>query len=696
MPMISLPRQLVRTRHFTNGVPDQFTVAPDGASALFLRSRAGDDPISCLWALDLATGGERLLVDPAELLGNASEDLPAEERVRRERSRVRGCGIVAYATDAKVTSAVFALSGGLWTVDTHSGAIRRLVAEGGVVDPRLDPTGQRIAYVSDGTVRVIEADGTGDRAVAVPDGADVSFGLAEHVAAESMGRHRGYWWAPDGTKLLVARVDTAAVTVWYITDPASPATPPRAVRYPAVGTVNADVTLWIVALDGSRIPVGWDRQTFEYVTAAGWDAHGPYAGVQTRDQGTVHILAVDPADGSTRILSEQRDEHWVQLVAGLPVRTESGALVTHTDLGGTRYLAVDGATVTPPGLQLHEVIGVDGDEVLFAASTDPTELHLWTYRADEGIRQLSDAPGVHTGVRRAATLVLVARTPQCASSSVTVRRAAGPDLHVAAHPEQPVLTLRRTLYAVGPRELRTMLFLPSWHQPGTAKLPVLLDPYAGSAMQKVTKAQVPSSFVSQWFAEQGFAVLVTDGSGTPGRGPVWEREVHGDMFGPVLDDQVAALAEVGRLCPDLDLGRVGIRGWSFGGSLAALAGLRRPDVFHAAVAGAGVSDQRLYDTHWRERFLGHPDQYPERYDACSLILAAPKLTRPLLLVHGLADDNVFPANTLRLSAALLAAGRPHEVLPLTRVTHMGADETTMENLLRHQLDFLRRSLGITD
>lgn len=140
----------------------------------------------------------------------------------------------------------------------------------------------------------------------------------------------------------------------------------------------------------------------------------------------------------------------------------------------------------------------------------------------------------------------------------------------------------------------------------------------------------------------------------------------------------------------LRAGQVGIRGWSYGGSLAALAVLRRPDVFHAAVAGAGVSDQRLYDTHWRERFLGHPDQYPERYDARSLILAAPKLTRPLLLVHGLADDNVFPANTLRLSSALLAAGRPHEVLPLSRMTHMGGDETTTENLLLHQLDFLRR------
>ena len=198
--------------------------------------------------------------------------------------------------------------------------------------------------------------------------------------------------------------------------------------------------------------------------------------------------------------------------------------------------------------------------------------------------------------------------------------------------------------------------------------------------------------VSQWFAEQGFAVLVADGSGTPGRGPDWEREVHGGIYGPVLDDQVTAVQEAARLHPDLDLGRVGIRGWSFGGSLAALAVLRRPDVFHAAAVGAGVTDQRLYNTHWRERFLGHPGEFPDRYEACSLLREAPYLTRPLLLMHGLADDNVFPAHTLLLSRALLAAGRPHEVLLLPGLGHSDAGAAVTEHLLRYQLRFLQRHL----
>jgi dipeptidyl-peptidase 4 len=166
------------------------------------------------------------------------------------------------------------------------------------------------------------------------------------------------------------------------------------------------------------------------------------------------------------------------------------------------------------------------------------------------------------------------------------------------------------------------------------------------------------------------------------------------VYGPVLQDQVTAVQEAARLHPDLDPDRVGIRGWSFGGSLATWAVLHRPDVFHVAVAGAGVTDQRLYNAYWRERFLGHPDQFPERYEALSLVRAASKLTRPLLLIHGLADTNVYPAHTLRLSSALLAAGRPHEVLLLPGAGHQALSEEIAEKLLWHQVRFLQRHLGV--
>src|SRR3954469_7044022 len=342
MAMISLPGRLAPTRRFSCGVPGRFTVASGGNTVLFLRSRAGDDPVACLWALDLHSGAERALADPAQLLG-------ASPRT----------GINAYATDADAGLVAFALAGGLWTVDVAGGPVRRLPVEGPVEDPRPDPAGRRIAYVRDGALRVVEADGAGDRAIAVTGEADVTFGVAEEAGA--LIAPRGHWWAPDGERLLVARVDHAQVGVRYVADPAEPAATPRTVRYAAAGTANAEVTLWIAGLDGSRTLVRWDA--LEYVTDAGWDGHGPYAVVQSRDQRTVRFLTIDPACG-TRILSEQRDERWVHLVSGLPARTGSGALVGHRDLRGTRHLTVDGVTVTPPGLQLRAVLDVDGEQVL--------------------------------------------------------------------------------------------------------------------------------------------------------------------------------------------------------------------------------------------------------------------------------------------------------------------------------------------
>ena len=189
-------------------------------------------------------------------------------------------------------------------------------------------------------------------------------------------------------------------------------------------------------------------------------------------------------------------------------------------------------------------------------------------------------------------------------------------------------------------------------------------------------------------------MVVVDGAGTPGRGTHWERSIHHDLAGPVLADQVEVALALGDIEPRADLSRVGIRGWSFGGYLAALGVLRRPDIFHCAIAGAPVTDWMLYDTHYTERYLGHPQTDSNPYVTTSLINDANKLSRPLLLIHGLSDDNVVAAHTLQLSSALLAAGKPHEVLPLSGVTHMTPQEIVAENLLLHQLSFLQEHLGL--
>jgi dipeptidyl-peptidase-4 len=244
---------------------------------------------------------------------------------------------------------------------------------------------------------------------------------------------------------------------------------------------------------------------------------------------------------------------------------------------------------------------------------------------------------------------------------------------------------------VGERDLSAAVLLPTNHEPGM-QWPVICSPYGGPHAQRVIAAG-GAYLTEQWLADQGFAVVVIDGRGTPGRGPQWEYAVHHDLAGPVLEDQVDALHAVAAQEEALDLSRVGIRGWSFGGYLAALAVLDRPDVFHAAVAGAPVTEWRLYDTAYTERYLGNPNDDAIPYERTSLLTRAAQLTRPLLLIHGLADDNVLAAHTLQMSSALLAAGRQHNVLPLSGVTHMTPQEVVAENLLLAEVDFFRANLG---
>ncbi|MEU8782826.1 prolyl oligopeptidase family serine peptidase [Streptomyces sp. NPDC048637] len=686
------PRQFARSRRFSLGVPRHFTVSPDGRRVLFVRTVSGTDPVGRLWQYE--DGTERLLADPALLVGAGPGAVPEEERLLRERTRERSVGVVSYATDEAARLVAFALSGALWAVRTDGGTPFSVPAAGPVIDPRPSPDGRYIAYVSRRCFHVVDLAGT-DRQLAGAEGPDISYGLAEYVAAESMNRLRGYWWAPDSRRVLLARVDTSPVEQRYIGDPADPTKPPQAIRYPAAGTPNAEVSLQLLSLEGERVEVEWDRKAYEYVVAAGWDTHGPYITVQSRDQRIVRTLAIDPETGATEVLHERTDPAWVELVEGTPARTASGALVLPEDEADTRYLTVGGRRVTPSGLQLRAVLGVEGERVLFTASEDPLETHVWCHEPGRGNRRLSRDPGRYTGVARGGTVVLAGVTPRGDEAGVLRGDGAAGDppyQALTSLAEEPSVIPRPVHLTLGERQLHGTLFLPSWHEEGTGKLPVLLDPYGGPGIQCAGRAREWFTCVSQWFAEQGFAVLVVDGRGTPNRGPAWEKTIHGDQLTPALEDQVDALRAAGERIGDLDLTRVAIRGWSFGGFLAAAAVLHHPEIFHAAVAGAPPTDQRMYDTHWKERYLGHPEEQPENYVRSSLIGHGHLLRRPLLLVHGLADDNVAAAHTLRFSAELLAAGKPHSVLPLPGATHLPADDTVNAQLLHFQRDFLLKAL----
>ncbi|MBB2913483.1 dipeptidyl-peptidase-4 [Streptosporangium becharense] len=683
----SFPRLHARTRRFSLGVPRGFTIAPGGDRVVFLRTKGGSDPVTCLWEYDVLSGTERLIADPRVLAAD-EENLPPEERARRERSREQAGGIVGYSTDAAVTTAAFALAGGLYVVELATRHVRRLKTAGPVIDPRMSPTGVHVGYVSGGAFHIQDLEDEVDHTLARPEGPGVAYGLAEFVAAEELDRMRGYWWSPAGDALLVERYDESGVCTWHVADPANPARPPAEQRYPAAGTPNAEVELFVLTLDGGRVPVPFDD---EYLVNAVWDAHGLSIVTLTRDQRTMRLFDVAPATGASTLVREDTDPAWVDVVTGIPGHLSDGSLVWVATAEGGRRLFVGDRPVTPPGLQVREVLDVDGETVLFRAGGEPTEIALWAYRKGQIALVSPTESGVYNGHTAGGTLVVTGQTLDSEGSVARVLHNGKPCGHIASHAERPGLDLRVSLIRAGERDLSTAVILPSGHVPGSARLPVLMDPYGGPHAQRVLAAS-GAYLTSQWFADQGFAVVVADGRGTPGRGPEFERAILHDLATPVLEDQIDALHGAAAQFPDdLDLSRVGIRGWSFGGYLAALAVLRRPDVFHAAVAGAPVTDWRLYDTCYTERYLGHPDE--GHYEASSLFADADKLERPLLLIHGLADDNVVAAHTLRLSSALLAAGRPHSVLPLSGVTHMTPQEVVAENLLLLQVEFLKKALS---
>ncbi len=701
---LTFPRAHARSRRFTLGRPRSFTVAPAGDRVLFLRSTAGEDPVHHLWSLDPTTGEETRVVDVADL-GADDGDLPAAERARRERAREQADGIVAYATDRDVDTVAFALGGRAFWTDLRTGDTRELAADGAVHDVRPSPDGARVgAVVQDAAGRASLHVSDGDRLVPLVDEAGVSWAVPDFVAAEEMQRLRGWWWGPDATRLLACRVDDSAVGTVTIADPANPDRPAVEHRYPMAGTTNPDVTLWSVDVaTGARTEVAWDREAMPYLAVVCWGGEQPaLLQVQSRDQRTMQVLAV-AEDGLTRLLHEEADDAWVELVPGSPAWAGDRLAVVadRRDHGpaGSRVLLLDGQVATPAGMQVRSVSSVDEDAVWLTASVDdPTQVHLVRVDVADGTTTVvTDEAGVHAATVGGPTRVLASQRLE-GEPTVTVRGPDGVDRGVAGRSLDPGIEPQVELLELGERGLRAALLRPD----GDGPWPVLLDPYGGPHAQRVVQSR--NAFLTPaWFARHGFAVLVVDGRGSPGRGPAWEREVHGDLASPPLEDQVAALHAAAEREPRLDLDRVAIRGWSFGGYLAALACLRRPDVFRAGIVGAPVTDWRLYDTHYTERYLGHPDEQPEAYRHSSVVDAAGRLLEAadppdggrspdLLVIHGLADDNVLAAHALRLSSALLAAGRPHAFLPLSGVTHMTPQEVVAENLLHLQVDFLRRAL----
>ncbi len=693
----TFPRQKARTRFFQLGRPRSFSCSPTGARALFIRSASGSDDQGSLWLLDLnATTPETLLVNAANL-GGSDLDLPDAERARRERMREVAAGITSFSTDSAMTRALFTVSGIPYLIDVPQTADTDIVptelpAPGPVVDPRLSSDGAHAAFVVDGAFYVVELATMTVTSLAEPEGENDFWGLADFISAEELERLRGYWWLEGSRSLLVQHTDESNVEIRWISDPANPEKEPVQHRYPIAGTANPDVRLAILGLDGTRIDLDWDHEAFPYVSSVHVTEGGVVISLLTRDQRTQSVCTLDIATGALTEIAQHADNCWIDVIHGVPAFASDGRLIevlpdTATD---TYRVHVDGVPVSAAGLQVTAVMESAHDHLIVLAQ--PTAITQAGYRIgfDGSCEALTDTDA-WSSLTAGGEMRIMMRT-SATETRTEYTASNGATSHVITNlAETPIITPQAHFVTAGARGLNCIVLLPTGYSRGGEKLPVIMSPYGGPHAQRVISA-AGSFLTEQWLADQGFAVVIVDGTGTPGRGPAWEREIHLDLATGILQDQVDGLEACAAQFPELDLDRVGIRGWSFGGYLAALAVLDRPDRFHAAVAGAPVTEWRLYDTAYTERYLGDPAANADAYDLSSLLPRAPKLIRPLLIIHGLADDNVLVAHTLQLSSALLAAGRAHDVLPLSGVTHMTPQAVITENLLLTEVEFFTSAL----
>lgn len=745
---IDFPRLQARTGRFHYGQPAGFMGNTDGTRIAFIRSRSGTDSRGCIWIATLVDTDEsgsgktteRIVVDVAHPGGSAAADVPAAERARRERLRESGSGVTAFSANSDLTLFCFTLGGSLFVAETAAGtdgefAIRMLDVPGPVVDPRLSPDGNQVAWVAEDSVFVAPiSGGSGNSKSEYINGVLLitktqtpaqTVGLANFLAAEEFSRFRGFWWSPDSSKLLVEEVDSSNVELWEIPSSDSSESTidlaeksPRKVRYPAAGTQNPVVSLSIYDLtdmlkgdpvSGKR--VHWNPD-FEYLTQVSWTLEsGPIISVMNRTQDQCQILAIEPDSGETVQLDSGQDQRWFENASGTPLALTSGQLVV-TGSGAAAGTIVISSSATSGGVDLAgyllrtvygEVEVAGQPALLLGVHRDSSENQLAIVPLDPATAQPGELKLLTTNeawysawIVGGDRLVISHSTINSVVTEFTWAQLDKSGIQTLApitnSAEIPPVDLRLERHLVGPSELNTTVQWPTGHTPGSSRLPVILNPYGGPHSQRVV--QSGRAFTeTQWLADQGFCVIVSDVRGATGRSYEDQRTFYRNVTDGPLADQVAVVDWAVATWPDdIDPARVGIMGWSFGGYLAALAVLRRPDVFTAAIAGAPVTDWRLYDTAYTERYLGHPKQEPTVYEHASLLPLAADLSRPLLIIHGLSDDNVFFEHSRLLSQELTKANKAHQLVPLANVTHMTPQEDVAANLLALQLDFFRENL----
>lgn len=699
-----------QTRGFMLGRPVRPKLTPDGNTVLFLRAKPRAASLT-LWEMDVASGRTREVLTPRSLLAGAEETVSAEEKARRERQRISVGGFTDFQLTDDGEHVLVVLSG-QWYLAARAarGAVRKLPVPVGALDARFSPDGKTLAFVHRHDLWVLDLDSAEARQLTDGGSELVTHGLAEFVAQEEMGRMSGYWWAPDSRSLAYEEADARGVESWWVADPARPGQPPHHQSYPRPGHANVRVRIGVIGVEGGATTwVELDERRWEYVTQVRWEAGGPLTlAVQTRDQREVALLAVQE-DGSTKSLGNEKDPAWMPVKRDVPrwVGAREG-FVWWREVNGERRLELRG----PDGdvrKVLHkqrggplEVLDVDRANgwVYFRTGADPRVTDVARVRlTGGGVERLTSRTGVHSAtVARSGERVVIESLWPDAMPSAAVHAADGTMIRkLPAVAEEPPfhpraeLTRTATEWKDAAGGYYAVVVRPRNFDP-RRKYPVLVDVYGGPGHCKVTAA-MNTRLIPQWLADRGFIVVSLDNRGTPGRDRAWERPLFGKCGSVPLSDQIAGLKALGKSHPEMDLTRAGIVGWSYGGYMSALAVLERPDVFRAAVAGAPVVDWMDYDTHYTERYMGLPARNAKAYREASLLERASELKRPLLIVHGTADDNVFFVHALKLADALFRAGQPFEMLPLAGLTHMVPEPVVMQRLWGRIAEHFVRHLG---
>lgn len=745
--------------------PIQLKFSPDGKQITYLRPKDTDGEILDLWAYDIAKDCHIPLVRTEDLVPPGEIELSEQEAAHRERMRIRHGGIVAYQW-AKAPPAgtsgrlLFPLSGALYvySLDAAPGSrVRRLTdpADGPVYDPRFSPQGTAIAFVREGNLYVVEIDARETRACAsragvsrqltVDGGGTVQNGVAEHVAQEEMGRHRGYWWSPDGKSIAYTQIDEAPVPL--VQRPAYHADRVEVIeqRYPAAGQANARVRVGV--LDVERGTTTWmeiGEETDVYIARVDWlpDSRRVAIQVQSRDQRTLDLLFADARTGASKAVLREEDEHWVELHDDLRFLEASKRFLWASERDGFKHLylyTLDGTLIrrlTDGAWPVDKVCEVDeeGGWVYFEGWTEtPLERHLYrvsleveiassqkallamtdvkrlgSSRNSEGRgRQDAGGPGAVEQVTAEPGWHQVVLSPDATRFVDTHSRVMQPSqVHLYDVDGARVTTLEandlpeRDEYAWAEPEfvvleaqegtpLHGRLTRPPDFDP-TGTYPAIVKVYGGPHAQTVTNAWEASMY-AQLFAQHGFVVFELDNRGMGNRGKGFAAALHLHMGGVEVQDQATGV-EYLRSLPYVDAQRIGIFGWSYGGYMTLMCMTRTPDLFRAGVAVAPVTDWALYDTHYTERYMGTPQGNAEGYQESSALTHVERLRGKLLLVHGMADDNVLFQNSVLLMDALQQARIPFDMMAYPGKKHGIQGKAARVHLFEMILAHFRRHL----